>query len=181
MLEMDIHIKHKCPFGKRWDNGKAPCLNLSVVCEQGGHLSPSHSHPSASQPHFCFNLSYTTQPATPKSAVGSTRQSLTGNPTLESQNVSPKRQTGTELPLPSTATHSVLCMGSSVTAGQGSCIFLSPFMPASSPRSIVHSLISGIKIRPHCKCEKSHFTVIYAVDNMFWLQIDWIGGPTLNL
>jgi len=28
------------------------------------------------------------------------------------------------------------------------------------------------KNKPSLKMQKSHFTVIYAVDNMFWLQID---------
>lgn len=167
------------------DTCKTPCLSLSVLwAEWASLILPQVRQPLLCQPAPLLPSTCTTPTSKPCQhlQVVSTRQSLTGNPALQFQNVSPKGHTGTELPLPPAATPSVLWHRKLCRSWTGNCKgLLLPFMPGSSQRSTMHSLKPGIKIRPHCKCEKSHFTVIYAVGNMFWLQIDWIGGPTLNL
>lgn len=112
-VEMDIYIKHKCPF---WQKALFEPLS-GLWAEWAPLILPQVRQPPLSQPaHSCSSLCYTTEQAMPKPAVGSTRLSLTGNPALEFQSVLPKMQSGTELSLPSTAPHSVLWH---VTAGQG--------------------------------------------------------------
>lgn len=145
-VEMDIYKKHKCSFWQMWDNCTAQCLNLSVVCEQSRHLSSSHrwgSHPSASQPHSCSNLCYTTEQAMPKTWAWLAIQHWSSKVFYQ------KCKLAQSCPCHPQVLTLSCGMRSSVTAGQGtakgSCIFLSAFMRGSSPRSILHSLITWNK------------------------------------
>lgn len=142
-----------------WDNCKALCSNLS---------SP-HSHPCS-----CLQLVLPHKQAVPKSAGREHWTELNWQPRTGASKYFTKNANWLRAAL-STHRTLVLWHGKLCHSWTGNCkgLLHFSFKLGSSPRSsAVHSLIPGIKIRPCCKCEKSHLTVIYADNNKFWLQID---------